>query len=71
VALSQPKEEDRWEGMTGYIHQCLHDDYLVTHEDPTEIEYYLCGPPPMIDAIEEMLDSLGVDPEMIAYDKFG
>jgi Na+-transporting NADH:ubiquinone oxidoreductase subunit F len=71
VALSQPKEEDNWEGMTGYIHQCLHDNYLVTHEDPTEIEYYLCGPPPMIDAIEEMLDNLGVDPEMIAYDKFG
>lgn len=71
VALSQPKEEDDWEGMTGYIHQCLHDNYLVTHEDPTEIEYYLCGPPLMIDAIEDMLDNLGVDPEMIAYDKFG
>jgi Na+-transporting NADH:ubiquinone oxidoreductase subunit F len=70
IALSQPKPEDHWEGMTGYIHECVHDHYLGQHEDPTEIEYYLCGPPVMIDAIEDMLDSLGVEPEMIAYDKF-
>lgn len=70
VALSQPQPEDSWDGMTGYIHQCLLDNYLDKHEDPTEVEYYLCGPPMMIDAIEDMLDSLGVEPEMIAYDKF-
>ena len=70
IALSQPKEKDNWTGMTGYVHQCLYDHYLSSHEDPTEIEYYLCGPPTMIDAIEDMLDSLGVEPEMIAYDKF-
>ncbi len=70
VALSQPKPEDSWKGLTGYIHQCLLDNYLIQHEDPTEIEYYLCGPPPMVDAIEDMLDNLGVDSEMIAYDKF-
>lgn len=70
VALSQPKPEDDWDGMTGYIHQCLHDKYLGQHEDPSEVEYYLCGPPMMIDAIEDMLDDLGVEPEMIAYDKF-
>jgi Na+-transporting NADH:ubiquinone oxidoreductase subunit F len=56
--------------MTGYIHQCLYDNYLKTHDDPTEIEYYLCGPPMMLDAAIEMLDSQGVEPEMIAFDKF-
>lgn len=71
VALSEPQPEDNWEGMTGFIHQCLHDHYLADHDDPTEIEYYLCGPPPMIDAVNRMLDDLGVEPEMIAYDKFG
>jgi Na+-transporting NADH:ubiquinone oxidoreductase subunit F len=70
VALSQPKPEDNWDNMTGYIHQCAYDNYLKTHDDPTEIEYYLCGPPEMIDATIEMLDSLGVEPEMIAFDKF-
>ena len=62
--------EDKWEGMTGFIHQRLQDTYLATHKDPTEIEYYMCGPPMMVQAVEEMLDSLGVEPEMIAYDKF-
>ena len=70
VALSDPQPEDNWQGLTGFIHQCLYDEYLKNHEDPTEIEYYLCGPPPMISAIEKMLDDLGVEPEMIAYDKF-
>ena len=71
VALSEPMEEDNWSGHTGFIHQVLHDEYLKNHEDPTEIEYYMCGPPPMINACDGMLDSLGVDKEMIAYDSFG
>ncbi len=71
VALSDPQPEDKWNGLTGFIHQCLSEHYLKDHPDPTEIEYYLCGPPPMIDAMEKMLDDFGVDPEMIAYDKFG
>ena len=71
VALSEPMEEDNWSGHTGFIHQVLHDEYLKNHEDPTEIEYYMCGPPPMINACAGMLDSLGVDKEMIAYDSFG
>jgi Na+-transporting NADH:ubiquinone oxidoreductase subunit F len=71
VALSQPQPEDHWTGMTGYIHQCLFDSYLRDHPDPTEIEYYLCGPPMMIHAVMKMLDSLGVEPDMIAFDDFG
>lgn len=70
VALSDPQPEDDWKGLTGFIHQCLYDNYLKNHDDPTEIEYYLCGPPMMIDSVVRMLDSLGVDPEMISYDKF-
>ena len=71
VALSEPQPEDHWEGPVGFIHQVLFKQYLKAHDDPTEIEYYLCGPPPMIDAVTRTLDDLGVEPEMIAYDKFG
>ena len=71
VALSEPQPEDYWEGFTGFIHQVAFDNYLSTHEDPSEIEYYLCGPPMMIAAVKKMLDSLGVEPEMIAFDDFG
>ncbi len=60
VALSDPMPADNWEGYKGFIHQVLLDNYLDEHEDSTEIEYYMCGPPMMIDAAENMLYNLGV-----------
>lgn len=71
VALSDPLKEDNWEGYTGFIHQVVHDEYLSKHEEPEEIEYYLCGPPMMNQAVLKMLDDLGVPDENIALDDFG
>ena len=71
VALSDPMPQDNWDGFTGFIHQVVHDNYLSKHEDPTEIEYYMCGPPMMNQAVKGMLDDLGVDDEMIDFDDFG
>jgi len=70
VALSAPEKEDNWNGLTGFVHIHLIDSYLKEHEDPTEIEYYLCGPPPMIDAVIDDLYEMGVEDDMIFYDKF-
>lgn len=70
VALSAPLPEDDWHGHRGFIHNAVYEHFLKTHPDPAEIEYYLCGPPLMIDAVIAMLDSLGVDEEMILFDKF-
>ncbi len=71
IALSEPLPEDKWEGDTGFIHQVIFDKYLKTHEEPEEIEYYLCGPPMMNAAVNKMLYDLGVPDEMIAFDDFG
>jgi Na+-transporting NADH:ubiquinone oxidoreductase subunit F len=71
IALSDPLPEDNWTGDTGYIHQVAYDKYLKHHNAPEEIEYYLCGPPMMIDAVKKMLDDLGVEPENIFLDDFG
>ena len=71
VALSDPLPEDKWDGPVGFIHQVAFDEYLSKHEDPSEIEYYLCGPPMMLDAVQKMLYNLGVDEENIAFDDFG
>lgn len=71
IALSEPKPEDNWTGYTGFIHQVVYDNYLSKHEDPDEIEYYLCGPPMMNDAVFKMLYDLGVPDEMIDFDDFG
>ena len=71
VGLSEPMPEDNWEGPTGFIHNIALDSYLNDHDDPSEIEYYMCGPPMMIDACDKMLYDLGVERDMIAYDSFG
>jgi Na+-transporting NADH:ubiquinone oxidoreductase subunit F len=71
LALSEPLPEDRWTGDVGFIHQILYDNYLKDHPAPEEVEYYLCGPPLMIDACKKMLDDLGVEPESILFDDFG
>lgn len=70
MALSDPLPDDNWTGYTGFIHEAVFKNYLDKHEDPTEIEYYLCGPPLMLNAVGKMLYDLGVEPEMIAYDEF-
>ncbi len=70
VALSDPQKEDDWDGPVGFIHQVVKDNYLNNHEAPEDIEYYMCGPPMMVDAVDSMLYNLGVDREMIDYDSF-
>ena len=71
LALSEPLEEDRWTGLTGFVHQVLYDNYLKDHPTPEDVEYYLCGPPMMIEACKKMLDDLGVEPENVMLDDFG
>lgn len=71
LALSEPRPEDNWTGSTGFIHNVLFEEYLSKHPAPEDVEYYLCGPPMMLQACMKMLDSLGVDNENIAFDDFG
>lgn len=71
IALSEPLPEDDWKGETGFIHSVVLKNYLDSHPEPEEIEYYLCGPPMMNDAVLKMLDNLGVPKENIAFDDFG
>jgi Na+-transporting NADH:ubiquinone oxidoreductase subunit F len=71
IGLSEPLPEDNWTGYTGFIHNVIMENYLKDHPEPEEIEYYLCGPPMMNQAVLKMLDDYGVPEEMIAFDDFG
>ncbi|NLB01907.1 MAG: NADH:ubiquinone reductase (Na(+)-transporting) subunit F, partial [Bacteroidales bacterium] len=71
IALSEPRPEDNWTGYKGFIHQVILDNYLYNHEAPEDIEYYMCGPGPMANAVKVMLDNLGVPNEMLMFDDFG
>jgi Na+-transporting NADH:ubiquinone oxidoreductase subunit F len=71
LALSDPQPEDNWTGHTGFIHMVLLEEYLKDHPAPEDINYYLCGPPMMNQAVFNMLDNLGVESDNIHYDDFG
>lgn len=70
LGLSEPRPEDNWQSHTGLIHEILWENYLSRHPDPTSIEYYLCGPPAMVQAALKMLSGLNVDKSQIAFDEF-
>ncbi len=71
VALSEPKDDDHWDGPTGFIHKVAYDNYLAKHKAPEDCEYYMCGPPLMISAVQKMLEDLGVPEENVMFDDFG
>jgi propane monooxygenase reductase component len=65
-ALSEPAEDDGWDGETGLI-----TDVLKRHaSDLTGTHAYVCGPPPMVEAALPLLAALGVEEKRIYYDKF-
>ena len=70
IALSEPQQSDEWKSHTGFIHEVLKNEYLENHEKPESAEYYLCGPPLMINAVKSLLAEKNVDPCQISFDEF-
>ena len=74
LALDRPDHKADSLGVKytpGFIANVLGDTYLKQHEEPEEIEYYLCGPPMMAKTVLDLLHSLGVEDDMIRFDNFG
>ena len=74
LALDRPDPAADAAGVkytAGFVHQVMYETYLKDHEAPEDIEYYMCGPGPMSNAVNNMLYNLGVEPESIHYDNFG
>ena len=65
-ALSDCGEDEEWSGERGLIT----DVVKRLHEQLGEVDAYLCGPPPMVDAAIAMLDQSGVPESRVYYDKF-
>ena len=65
-ALSDPDDEEPWEGEVGLI-----TDVVRRHEsDLANADSYVCGPPPMVEAAMALLSELGAPEKNIYYDKF-
>ncbi len=66
-ALSDPLDPgEEWDGETGFVHLSV-DKHL---EPGVRRRCFLCGPPPMIEAVMRVLEEKGVGAEDIFYDKF-
>ena len=65
-ALSEPGDDDGWDGETGLIT----DVVKRLASDLNGAHAYVCGPPPMVEAALPLLGQLGVEEKRIYYDKF-
>lgn len=70
LALSEPQPGDNWTSHTGLIHEVLKREHLDKHTSPACVEYYLCGPPVMVQAAIRMLHDMEVPSRQIAFDEF-
>lgn len=74
LALDRPDPKADAAGIKytpGFVAPVMGDTYLKQHENPEDVEYYLCGPPMMSKTVLDLLHSLGVEDDMIMFDNFG
>lgn len=64
--LSEPKNDDRWAGRTGWVHAAVIEDY----PDLSHHEVYMSGPPPMIEAAKKAFAAHGLADECLFFDSF-
>ena len=66
VAALSEADGDGWTGETGFV-----TDVVDRLEDGiSEVDAYVCGPPPMVDAAIALLEAKGVPEAHIYFDKF-
>lgn len=64
--LSEPREEDGWDGETGFVHQAV----LRAYPELAGFSAYMCGPPIMISSAQQAFVDVGLDADKIYYDSF-
>lgn len=70
VALSDSEDDKQDLYRVGFIHEVLEKEYLAKEENLTEKEYYLCGPPAMIEALRNLLLKYKVPGARVRFDEF-
>jgi len=58
------------EKVKGYANGQITEDFIETHSDGFNKYFYICGPPPMMDAIENQLENLHVADNLIVKESF-
>jgi ferredoxin-NADP reductase len=58
------------ENVKGYANGTITEDFIKTHSDSSNKIFYLCGPPPMMEAIKKYLKNMEVDKKSIVKEEF-
>jgi ferredoxin-NADP reductase len=61
--LSEEKNDE-------YANGQLTEEFIRNNSGGTEQLFYLCGPPPMMDAVEKFLENMKVDKKQIVHEAF-
>ena len=73
LALDRPDPAADSAGVSytaGFVHNVMYENYLKDHGAPEDVKYFMCGPPMMVSAVTNLLDSLGVSSDNILFDNF-
>ena len=66
AVLSDPMDEDNWQGETGFVHQAVANHY----SNLSAFDIYMSGPPPMVNAAVELFTQQGSTKENMFSDAF-
>lgn len=58
------------EKVEGYAHGFISESFLKEHISQSNMNMYLCGPPPMMKAVEKHLHNLNIDEKAIIKEEF-
>jgi ferredoxin-NADP reductase len=64
--LSRPGDD--WSGHRGHISAEIVNGELA---DPGEWTFYVCGPPPMVESMQKVLEELSIPRTQVVLEKFG
>ncbi len=57
------------EETEGYHHGLINEDFLKANIVDFDQQFYVCGPPPMMDALQKQLSNLGIDKDAITVEE--
>lgn len=64
--LSEPAQDDEWDGVTGWVHEAV----LARYPDLSRHQVYMAGPPPMIAAARGAFGAAGLPAQELFCDSF-
>src|SRR3989344_1053522 len=78
MTVTKPEEsKERWTGLVGRMDELmlkkLIENWSLKMNNPhlgRNLIFWLCGPPPMVDAMEQILSKLNISPDHIRVEKF-